>query len=93
MQTTHMNFPTTDLQKKFENCSFMAKRRVIHFSYMVKINQFFLSPVCSIVLKKPQKWLNFFLLFFENVQKLYNTPFLHTLDVWNCVIMIFVGCN
>ena len=27
----------------------------------------FLSPVCSTVLKMPQKRLNFFLLFFENV--------------------------
>ena len=35
------------------------------FSNKFKISSTF--KVCSTVLKKPQKWFNFFLLFFENV--------------------------
>ena len=37
------------------------------FFKKIILNQFFLSSVCSTVLKKPQKWFNFFLLFFESV--------------------------
>ena len=58
-----------------------------------KLDSVFLSPVCSNVLEKPQKWFIFFLSFFENVWKLYDKRFLHTRDVWNCMIMIFVVWN
>ena len=54
-----------------------------------KFKIIFLSPVCSTVLKKPQKWFNFF----KNVWNLYDKHFLHTLDVWNCMIMIVVVWN
>ena len=37
--------------------------------------------------------LFFFLLFFENVWNLHDKHFLHTLDVWNCMIKIFVVWN
>ena len=33
------------------------------------LNQFFLSPVCSTVLKKPQKWFNFFSIVFRKCMK------------------------
>ena len=72
---------------------------VVYWNCMVRIffkkkfKSVFLSPLCSIVLKEPQKWFNFFLLFFENVWKLYDKHFLHTPGVWNCIIMIFVAWN
>ena len=64
-----------------------------HFFQKKISNQFFLPPVCSTVLKKRQTWFNFFLLFFENVCKLYDKHFLHTLGIWNCMIIIFVLWN
>ena len=36
-------------------------------------NQFFLSPVCSTVLKKPQKWFNFFSIVFQKCMKFFMT--------------------
>ena len=34
------------------------------------LNHFFLSPVCSTVLKKPQKWFNFFSIVFRKCMKI-----------------------
>ena len=38
-----------------------------HFFKKKLSSQFFLSPLCSSVLEKQQKWFNFFSIFFENV--------------------------
>ena len=44
--------------------------KAIFFSKKNILNQFFLSPVCSTVLKKQQKWFNFFSLVFRKCMKI-----------------------
>ena len=51
---------------------------------------FFCHQSVQLFSKSRRKGLILFLLFFENVWKLYEKHFLHTFDVWNCMIMIFV---
>ena len=63
------------------------------FFKKINLNQFFLSPVCSTVLKKPQKWFNFFSIVFRKCMKIVDKHFLHTLDVWICMARIFVAWN
>ena len=41
-----------------------------HYFQRNILNQFFLSPVCSTVLKKPQKWFNFFSIVFRKCMKI-----------------------
>ena len=57
------------------------------FPKKFKIN-FFCHQSVQLFSKNPRNGLIFFLFFFENVWKLYDKHFLHTLNVWICMIMI-----
>ena len=46
--------------------AFFSKKKTFQIS-------FFLSPVCSTVLKKPQKWFNFFSIVFQKCMKFFMT--------------------
>ena len=64
------------LGKIFDFCVVYRNCMVsIFFSKKKKINQFFLSPVCSTVLKKPQKWFNFCSIGFRKCMKTVSQAF------------------
>ena len=84
------NYP---LWRKCLSYNFHIWKIIYIYIYLI-LSQFFSVTNLFNCSQKLQKMFSFqFLLFFENKWKLYYKHFLHTLDVWNCMIMIFVVWN